>query len=102
MPKFSSAEKKAEWEARICQQRESGLSIEKWCRQNQLAPHTFHYWKDLLFPKSQLTRSSFVELPIAHGTGISIEYRGIRIFIAKSFDPVTLRSCLAALQGIQC
>jgi hypothetical protein len=102
MPKPLSAEKKIEWEAKVCQQRASGLSIERWCRQNQIAAHSFHYWKDRLFPKPQLTRSCFAELPISQGTGISIEYQGVRILIDKSFDSATLQHCLSALRGIQC
>ena len=101
MPKPISTAIRIEWEVRIHQQRESGLSIAKWCSQNQLTPHTFYYWKSRLFPKS-LTRSSFVELPATHGTGISIEYRGMRIHIDKAFDPETLQSCLTALRGVQC
>lgn len=100
MPKPISTEKKLEWEATIRQQRESGLSIDKWCRQNQISSCSFHYWKDRLFPKKQLTRSCFTELPVDQGTGISIEYQGMRILVEKSFDPITLRSCLAALRDV--
>ena len=102
MPKPISEEKKIEWETKIRQQRESGLSIEQWCRQNQITPCSFYYWRDRLFPKTQLTRSCFTELPADKGTGIVIEYHGIRIIIDKSFDPATLRNCLAALRGVQC
>jgi hypothetical protein len=102
MPKPVSAEKKIEWEAKIRQQCESGLSIEQWCRQNQVTSCSFHYWKSRLQPKNELTRSSFAELPMDQSTGITMEYQGVRILINKFFDPATLRSCLAALRGIQC
>ena len=102
MPKPISAEKKIEWEAKIRQQRESGLSVDRWCRQNQVTLCSFHYWKNRLRPKTELTRACFTELPVDQGTGISIEYQGMRILIDKSFDPSTLRSCLTALRGIQC
>lgn len=102
MPKPLPPEKKLEWEEKIRQQRGSGLSIEKWCRQNQTPSHTFYYWKDRLFPKKQLTRSCFTELPVSQRTGISIEYRGVRIHIDKDFDPEILKNCLSALRGISC
>jgi len=102
MPKPISAEKKTEWETKLRQQRESGLSIERWCRQNQIASCSFHYWKSRLQFKSELTRACFTELPVDQSTGITMEYQGIRILIDKSFDPVALRSCLAALRGIRC
>lgn len=100
MPKPISEEKKIEWETKIRLQRESGLSIERWCRQNQSTPCSFYYWRDRLFPKTQLTRSCFTELPADKGTGIVIEYQGIRIIIDKAFDPAALRSCLMALRGL--
>lgn len=100
MPKPISAEKKLDWETKIRQQQTSGLSIDRWCRQNQITPCSFYYWKDRLFSKTKLTRSDFIELPINQGTGICIEYQGMRVLIDKSFDPVTLRGCLAALRGI--
>jgi hypothetical protein len=102
MPRPLSAKKKLEWEEKIRQQRESGLSIERWCKQNTIAPHVFHYWKTRLFPKHPLTRSCFTELKTAPKTGISIEYRGIRIHLDKCFDSTTLKSCLLALKGIPC
>ena len=41
MPKPISAEKKIEWETKIRQQHESGLSINRWCRQNQVTLCSF-------------------------------------------------------------
>lgn len=102
MPKPLSSEKKLEWEEIIRQQSSSKLSIARWCRQNQIADHTFYYWKNRLFPKSQLTRSCFTELTSGKETGICIEYRDIRIHVEKCFDPSTLRNCLSALREIQC
>lgn len=102
MQKPISIEKKLEWETKIRQQRESGLSIDRWCRQNQVTSCSFYYWKNRLQPKAELSRSCFTKLPIDQGTGVTMEYQGIRILIEKSFDPATLRSCLAALRGIQC
>jgi hypothetical protein len=102
MSKPTSTAKKIEWETRIRQQHESGLSVDRWCRQNQVTSCSFYYWKYRLQPKTELTRSCFTELPLDQGTGISIEYQGIRILIDKSFDPATLRNCLSALRGLQC
>ena len=102
MPKPITVEKKIEWKTKIRQQRESGLSIRQWCCQNQISLCSFYYWKDRLQPKPELTRSSFTELSIDQGSGISLECQGVRILIDKSFDPATLRNCLAALRGLPC
>lgn len=51
MPIAASEDKQLEWKNLIEQQRQSGLSVDKWCLQNQIRPSTFQYWKDKLFPK---------------------------------------------------
>jgi hypothetical protein len=100
MPKSISKEKKLDWATKIREQKESGLSINEWCRKNQTTKGSFHYWKNHLQLETKLTRSCFTELPVDQGTGISIEYQGIRILIDKFFDPATLRNCLSALRGL--
>lgn len=100
MPKSSSSEKKLEWEEKIRKQRESGLSIERWCRQNQIATHAFHYWKERIFPKPLPSRSSFDELSTTKETGITIEHRNLRIRLDKHFDASVLKQCLSVLMGI--
>ena len=52
MPTPASQSKRLEWKTRIEEQRQSGQTIEKWCSQNKLSPHTFHYWKEKLFPNT--------------------------------------------------
>ncbi len=102
MPKSISKEKKLDWTTKIRQQKESGLSINEWCRKNQITKGSFHYWKNHFQPDISLTRSSFKELPVDQGTGISIEYQGVRILINKCFDPTTLKNCISALRGLSC
>ena len=101
MPK-ASPEQRLEWEMRIRSQKESGLSVEKWCHQNQIPYHRFCYWKDRLFPKPQLSRSSFTELTQTNVSGICIEYQGLRIHLDRNFDPLILKKCLAVFKEIKC
>ena len=98
----ASQEKRLEWEERIRQQRESGLSIGKWCQQNQIVPRHFYYWRDRLSPKPELNRSSFIELSQTKRPGICIEYHGLRIHLDKHFDPLMLKRCLAVLKELKC
>lgn len=37
-----------EWANRFKEQKASGLTIRKWCEQNQLSIHAYNYWKHLL------------------------------------------------------
>src|SRR5438105_2547007 len=84
MPRPFSEEKKQKWEQLISQQRESGLSIQRWCQKNEVFISSFYYWQDRLFPKT-LRRSSFKELSPAkektpfNESKIFIEYQGFCI-----------------------
>ncbi len=95
MPVATSEEKKLEWKTRVENQRQSGLSIEKWCLQNQVSPHVFHYWKDKLFPK-QLQKSNFAEMPMQRSTAISLQVSGLHVRIGSDC-PLQLRKDLFAL-----
>ena len=102
MPKPLSSEKKLEWEEKIRKQKDSGLSIERWCNEHQIRSHTFHYWKERLSPKPLPSRLSFAELSSAKETGITIEHRHLRIRLDKHFDPYVLKQCLSVLMEIKC
>lgn len=95
MPIPTSEEKKLEWENLIEQQRQSGLSVDKWCLQNQIRPSTFQYWKDKLFPK-QLQKSSFAELNMKRPDAISLQGRGVYVRLGQDCD-LNLRKQLFAL-----
>jgi hypothetical protein len=101
MSKPLSPEQRLEWETRIRKQMESGLSVDRWCRENQIRPHAFYYWKERLFPKS-LSRSHFSEILRPKTTGISLECRGVVLRVDPHFDPATLRRCLSILMDPRC
>lgn len=97
-----SPEKRLEWKERILAQQASGLSATKWCHQNQVSLSSFFYWKDRFFPKQKLFRSSFTELSHINGSGISLEYHGVRISLERDFDPLILKRCLFTLMELRC
>jgi len=102
MPKPLSSEKKLEWEEKIRKQKDSGLSIERWCNEHQIRTHTFHYWKERLSPKPLPGYLNFAELPHQKETGIVIERGHLRIRLDKYFDPLVLKQCLTLLMEIKC
>ena len=102
MPIPSSPEKRLEWETKLRQQKESGLSVDRWCRENQVTSTSFYYWKERLYPKPLITQSSFAELTEAKGAAIAIEYREFRIHVDRTFDSVALKRCLSLLKEIKC
>jgi hypothetical protein len=95
MPKPTPEEIKLEWKERIEQQRQSDLSIEKWCRQNQIRPNKFYYWKGKLFPKP-LERSSFNELHLKRPDAITLQTSGICVRMTSDCNP-SLRKALFTL-----
>ena len=95
MSKFLSEDKKLKWKSLIEEQRQSGLSIKKWCQQKNLIPNTFYYWKDRLFPGG-LQTSSFVELKAKRQDEVSLQTRGLFIRLGSDCDP-DLRKQLFAL-----
>ena len=76
MSKPISSEKRKQWEDVIRQQQASGLSVRRWCHENQIIETSFRYWKDRLYPKP-LNASCFTELSdTPTGTGISLNTEG--------------------------
>ena len=102
MPQPSSSEKVLEWEEKIRQQKLSGLSIERWCRQNQVTACSFHYWKKRLLAPEHLTGSSFTELKDQNKSGVIFECNGICLRVDKHFELSTLKACLAVLMELKC
>ncbi len=105
-----SEEQKQQWREKIISQKNSGISIAAWCRQNEIADHLFYYWKRKLFPEPAITLSSFTEVPFekegqcleTKNSGIKIEYGEIHIHLDKCFDSPTLKRCLSVLKGAAC
>jgi hypothetical protein len=101
MPKPTSSEKQLEWKEQVQKQQASGLSIEKWCLQNQIRPHTFHYWKDKLFSK-QLQKSSFAELNMKRSDAISLQAQGLYVRMGSDCDPHLRKQLFALFAGLSC
>ena len=101
MAKTFSQEEKQRWIDMIEIQKQSGLSIAQWCRENKIIAHCFYYWKDKLFPQT-LTRSDFVELTDKNESGISVVFNHLRIHLEKGFDPLTLKTCLDVIRKYPC
>ncbi len=97
MPASASPEKKHEWQEKIRNQQKSGLSIQKWCRENQIPVHAFHYWKRHL-SSAPINRNSFTELVDSKGCSIDIYYQGVRLHLESS----TLQECLAIFKELKC
>jgi hypothetical protein len=96
---WASKEVRERWKEKIQQQIASGLSIRRWCLNNQEDTHHFYYWKGRLFP-STLKRSSFKELPEKKSADLLLEYGKLRIHLDRDFDTATVKRLLTLLQEI--
>ena len=101
MPRPTPDDKKLEWKHLIEQQRQSGLSVGKWCRQFQVRPSTFQYWKDKLFPKL-LQKTSFTELNLRRPDAVSLEARGLYVRVEGDCDPHLRKQLFALLAEALC
>ena len=97
MGKPFSTEQRNLWKEKIQSQKKSGLSIQRWCQENNTALHLFHYWNKQLFPKV-FEKSSFAELIDQKGCSIDIEYQEIRIHL----EAATLRQIFQVLKEFKC
>ena len=101
MPRPSSEDKKLEWKNLIEQQHQSGLSVEKWCLQNQIRPFTFRYWKEKLFLKP-LQKSSFTELNMKKSDAISLQARGLYVRMGSDCDPHLRKQLFSLFAEVSC
>lgn len=110
MPQPLSEESKDQWKKNILKQRESGLSIACWCRNNNIADHSFYYWQRKFSLTTILDRSSFTEISDQKqigtsdlkGAGIIIEYQGMRIHLEQQFETSVLKQCIEVLKETMC
>jgi hypothetical protein len=92
--------KSRDWEQKIQKQKQSGLSVFRWCQENRIPYNAFIYWKRRLVRVAPLERKSFVELAEnSSKSGIQLECNGIRVNVEKDFDSSTLARCLQALRS---
>ena len=94
-----------QWKHRLEQWHASGQTMAVWCRERTIATYVFYYWrKKLMLSKinSVQTQSKFVELFDNEDSisGVSIDYHGITIRLAKDFHAESLLSCLQTLRRI--
>ncbi len=92
-------EKCREWELIIEEWQNSGMSIVNYCRENEIAVATFHYWKKKI--SSEVTESdAFSEIKFTsdHGSGLWFEFgNGVKLVVDHGFDQVTLKRLMGAI-----
>lgn len=99
-----SEERRSYWQTVVELQRESGLSVRQFCRQESLAESAFYFWRRALQPAAELPPAvaappQFVPVRIqATGTPLEIELTsGTKIRVREGCTAELLRSVLESL-----
>jgi len=83
----------------IAAQRQSGLTIAKYCQQNNLSPSTFDNWKWRMKKKPNYSvTDSFIEIPIVASNPIEIRCGNFQITVSQPFDPLHLTNVLSSVR----
>lgn len=102
--KEKNKERRQYWQSHIEQWSETGGSQLEYCRQNDLIPHRFTYWKTK-FTKQNLPVKFVQIVPEQLGIGLSNLKlnigQGLQIEIPDGFSHVTLEKVLTTLKVLQ-
>lgn len=85
------------WTRWLKEQKESGLSISAWCKNNHIKTGRFFYWKNRVFPKKE--KITFTEIKIK-ASPITIESGNLSIRIDPGCDLMVLKDILSVLKEI--
>lgn len=96
------AERRKFWSELIARQKQSGKSVEAFCRENGVGSPLFYTWRKRLGEKSQPVGFALVETPAVRAQrGEPVELilsSGERLHIGSGVDAATLRLVLGALR----
>ena len=104
MSRRNAAERAKVWRDVIRRQRDSGVSVAQFCRQEGLAEASFYNWRRKLAsqnPSSCHNPSPFLELQLpslTHANPCEIVLPNCRVVVPPGFDPDCLRQLLDVLQ----
>jgi hypothetical protein len=99
-----NADRSEYWRERIAQQERSGLSVQRFCKEQGLTEQTFYVWRKRV-KKQQPMRFALVETgpaerEAARDGGLELVLaRGERLRISASVDPAVLRTVLEVLRA---
>ena len=94
-----------EWAARITACRNSGLSVQEWCRSNDICTQTYYRWQKRLFELAQAQQEvRFAEITPAQpvpsvGITVTIRIAGAEADIHNGADTATVEAVLRILKS---
>ena len=101
---MTKEDRASNWQKFVQEQAESGLNAATFCKDHQINPQRFYFWRRRFKDESNGTKGTgaFLELVHSssknHGSGIRIRLdEKLSIELERHFDPRTLRDAIDAL-----
>lgn len=97
---MSCQEKEKYWNQVLTSWKESGIGLERWCKENGYPHYMARYWRRKFFPTKQ--KKTFLEMQ-DHTSQEKEMYLCVgktRIQVERGFDPELLREIVSALGGL--
>ena len=85
---------KIDWQKKVEEYRQSKMSKSAWCKEQGIAPSTFHYHIDKFSAKKAV---KFVELKPSF-TGLRLRIGSVLLELDSDFDKATLKRFLSVLE----
>ena len=100
---MTKEDRASNWQKFVQEQAESGLNAATFCKDHQINPQRFYFWRRRIKRDLDATKGpgAFLEIvpsPKDHGSGIRIRLDDrLSIELERHFDPRTLRDAIDAL-----
>lgn len=109
----SAAENLLLWEQRINERTKSGMTIEEWCKKNDISKHRYYYWNHRINEKQKSDKKmTFAEItPILSNTENAISnlaksddfqifFKNMQVTVPANFDQTSLAELMKVLQEL--
>jgi hypothetical protein len=109
----STAKDQLLWEQRINERTKSGMSVSKWCKDNEISKGTYHYWNHKLSIKQKPDNEmSFAEItPILStveedilnpdkSNDFHISFKNIQVTVPSNFNQTSLAGLMKVLNEL--
>ena len=101
------------WGQRINERIKSGMTIEEWCKENEISIYKYHYWNHRISEKqksdeemtfaevtSTLSNAKDVTSHIAKSDDFQIFFKNIQVTVPSNFNQVSLAELMKVLQEL--
>jgi len=101
------------WEERIKERNKSGMSVSKWCKNNEISKSKYHYWNHKISKKQKPNNeTTFAEItPIPSNAEVAISssdklddfqifFKNIQVTVPSNFNQTSLAELMKVLREL--